>query len=458
MWQTLQPELIFEVLSHFLPGLKLVAPRSSLFPWYLGHICKGWRSVFVSSPQFWSTFSLDLKGGLFYGHWKPGLPHLAFIERQIAFLDLCLERNRGFPISFNLVTLPRPASYSAHTQLLDLNRKIIEMVMAESTRWQDVNLTVNAFDLALLYQVKGQFSRLRSIRLALSETVHCFAAGPTNPFTDLFEDCQTLSRIHLGRFRDWSLNWSTMAAIGIHSLNSTMPHEFLCFLRQTRHLETLVLGQAMLVILPDDIDPVALPFLKHLSCDSVAFISFIRAPALEQLWLRNDIYPSLQFHSDESFNRYASTFFNSLPSEVEFVTLAPGLTNDDVRILYHCLTKVRCLHLRTDTVQHLRMFQKYFRHAWHVQTIAIALDFAQGRNVEEIVTALVDWVWGPGPLAFESLNKVTIDVYGSVPGSDSGMKRLKELYKQQNIQLEIRFLNTITIAPSLSPFWKIVDI
>jgi len=419
--------------------------------------------VFVSSPQFWSTFSLDLKGGLFYVHWKPGLPHLAFIERQIVFLDLCLERNRGFPISFSLITLSRPAPYSAHTHLLDLNRKIIEMVMAESARWQDVNLTVNASDLALLYQVKGQISRLRSIRIALSEIVHCFAAGPTNAFTDLFEDCQTLSRVHLGRFRDWSFNWSAMTAIGIHSLNSTMPQEFLCFLQQTRRLETLVLGQAMRVILPDDIDPVALPFLKHLSCDSATFISFIRAPALEQLWLRNDIYPSLQFHSDESFERYASTFFNSLPSEVEFVTLAPGLTNDDVRILYRHLTKVRCLHLRTDTVQHLQMLQKYFHHASHVQTIAIVLDFAQGRNVEEMVTALVNWVWGPRPLPFESLNKVTVDVYGCfmpVLGSDMspGVKKLKELYKQQNIQLEIQFLHTITIASSLSPFWKIVDI
>lgn len=417
--------------------------------------------MFVSSPQFWSTFSLDLKGGLFYMDWKPGLPHLAFIERQIAFLDLCLERNRGFPISFDLITLSRPASYdSAHAQLLDLNRKIVEMVMAESARWQDVNLTVNASDLALLYRVKGQFPRLRSIRITLSEIIHCFAAGPVNAFTDLFEDCQTLSRVHLGRFRDWSFNWSTMTAIAIRSCNVIMPQEFLCFLRQTQRLETLVLGQAMQVIFPDDLDPVPLPFLKHLSCDSAVFISFIRAPALEQLWLRNDMYPSFQFHSDESFNRYASTFFNSLPSEVEFVTLAPGLTNDDVRILYHHLTKVRCLHLRTDTVQHLRMLQKYFRHARHVQTMAIVLDFAQGQNEEEMVIALVNWIWGPFPLPFESLNKVTIDAYGCVTGSDMppGVKRLKELYKQQNIQLEIQFLHTTTIAPSLSPFWKIVDI
>jgi hypothetical protein len=89
------PELIYEILTWCLSGVTLSTDDPRLFPWYLGHVCRSWRSVFVSSPRFWDRFSL-LSYRIDTGR------SITRIQRALALVELCIERTKDHPFSFYL--------------------------------------------------------------------------------------------------------------------------------------------------------------------------------------------------------------------------------------------------------------------------------------------------------------------------------------------------------------------
>ncbi|KIL58340.1 hypothetical protein M378DRAFT_170685 [Amanita muscaria Koide BX008] len=88
-WQTLAPELIFEILGKVLPGLTLPVIDPKLFPWYLGHICSSWRAVFKSSPRFWSALVIDLDGD------GVEIPPNHRIERALLLTEMCIQQSKA---------------------------------------------------------------------------------------------------------------------------------------------------------------------------------------------------------------------------------------------------------------------------------------------------------------------------------------------------------------------------
>jgi hypothetical protein len=113
-WSTLCPELIYEILTCCLSGVTLStdAPRS--FPWYLGHVCRSWRSVFVSSPRFWDHFSFEFR--------PMGKIRL---QRALALVKLCIERTKDHLFSFKFMV-------ACHTRL---SRLSLDTLVAHADRW-----------------------------------------------------------------------------------------------------------------------------------------------------------------------------------------------------------------------------------------------------------------------------------------------------------------------------------
>ena len=85
------PELIYEILTHCLSGVTLYRDDPRSFPWYLGHICQSWRSVFVSSPRFWDRFSFETHS----------MEEISLLQRTLALVELCIERTKDRPFSFD---------------------------------------------------------------------------------------------------------------------------------------------------------------------------------------------------------------------------------------------------------------------------------------------------------------------------------------------------------------------
>jgi hypothetical protein len=98
-----------------VPSLRsyLCTTEPHLFPWYIGHIYNSGRSVFLSSPQFWSTF----------GNESTTNP----IHRARTH-SICLERSKNHPRFF----FPE----------VSLRFQILETLVVESFRWKKMSIFV----------------------------------------------------------------------------------------------------------------------------------------------------------------------------------------------------------------------------------------------------------------------------------------------------------------------------
>ena len=120
------PELIYEILTYCLSGvtLRTDAPRS--FPWYLGHICQSWRSVFVSSPCFWDRFSFETHS----------MEEISLLQRTLALVELCIERTKDRPFSFDF-RVSRIYDDIVPSPLL------LETLVAHADRWRAACLMID---------------------------------------------------------------------------------------------------------------------------------------------------------------------------------------------------------------------------------------------------------------------------------------------------------------------------
>ena len=246
------PELIYEILTYCLSGvtLRTDAPRS--FPWYLGHICQSWRSVFVSSPRFWDHFSFEfLPTG--------NIRH----QRALALLELCIERTKNRPFSFKFTVI-------CHTRL---SRLFLDTLVAHADRWRAACLIADGKKLRKsLNKAKGRFRQLHSLQIS-----H-FRHSSHRP-SHVFQDAPNLTRVWARDY--YQLPWSTLSVLHIDGSLST--HRLFENLAKATCLEELVISGSHCNAV--NTSPIELPSLKMLSVDRFPPGLHIKTPALERLYL-----------------------------------------------------------------------------------------------------------------------------------------------------------------------------
>jgi hypothetical protein len=254
-WLTLCPELIYEILTYCLSGVTLYtdAPRS--FPWYLGHVCRSWRSVFVSSPRFWDHFSFEFR--------PMGKIRL---QRALALVKLCIERTKDHPFSFEF----RVSRIYDDTVPLS---PLLETLVAHADRWRAACLVADGNQLKSLTRAKGRLGQLHSLEIG-----HFGWSDPRTPF-DVFQDAPNLSRVWVTSNGHYQLPWSTLAALHVHV--SRFAHSFLKNLDKTMCLEELVITGRY--VRPDvaNTRPIELPSLRMLSVEYFPRDLHIKTPALK---------------------------------------------------------------------------------------------------------------------------------------------------------------------------------
>lgn len=177
-WQTLAPELIFEILSKFLPGLTLHVTEPRYFPWYLGHICSSWRVVFKSSPQFWSAFVIDLDDAV-----------RCYFEHALLLTEMCIQQSQTHPLTFKFKFEGIPINDFEFS----LCHNLLKALMAQSTRWLNAYFCLPPSEASLLYAVKTQLPILCAFRLTYPE----FHNQDLQQFGDLFEDAPHVRRVRI---------------------------------------------------------------------------------------------------------------------------------------------------------------------------------------------------------------------------------------------------------------------
>ncbi|KIL61175.1 hypothetical protein M378DRAFT_167355 [Amanita muscaria Koide BX008] len=305
MLQFLANELIYEILRHFLPELQLSVAEFDVFPWYLGQICSSWRTVFISSPQFWSTLDINIDACL-----EEELP---YHDSIFELVQLALKRSNGYPLSLSIAMHWVFEGDTAATIRMR-TKDILEMLVAHSMSWRDLHLVLHHSCYPTLYRAKDQLPVLRSIKAPLTTfkfTILQQIRWDSINFQDIFTNATQLTRVHFFAVKIyWSINWSPMTVI--HLVSVTSLDEVIPTLRQTSALEELVIG---IIHNPGSLSPapVHLPFLKMLYFPTLMLLSLLHTPRLEALYIRNDHWPDGS-DTDPLLITTLSGYFSTVPN------------------------------------------------------------------------------------------------------------------------------------------------
>ncbi|KAM6503501.1 hypothetical protein JOM56_000444 [Amanita muscaria] len=154
--QSLPEDVIREILKYFAaPLLTLIDGSTQEFPWYLSHVCSSWRVAFLSMQQeFWNKFLL-----------YPAISRTHESEQQCTDIATAfLERSNGKPFAFEIHRNSR-------------SRLILDTLLCEATRWQDVSFAIGAKEIPILESTKGRLSQLHSGYQGI-EAAQCYQGTP----------------------------------------------------------------------------------------------------------------------------------------------------------------------------------------------------------------------------------------------------------------------------------------
>ncbi|KAJ7718254.1 hypothetical protein B0H16DRAFT_1700720 [Mycena metata] len=205
-------------------------------PWRLGHICRLWREIALSTPQLWST--IDIRPG-------PRIPD-HYGER----MRTSLSRAGSLPLAISFIFNDDEGDF-----LADYTKTIADFltpVVSHSHTWEDINLSgITPASLNALQLVHHQLPLLKSLALDFSNGPH------DGRLSTVFNDAPLLRKVYLSNFgsQPFALPWAQFTSL--HISNCTVK-ALADTLGWTPALVNLNIG----AILPDHL-PV-LPSLPHL--------------------------------------------------------------------------------------------------------------------------------------------------------------------------------------------------
>ncbi|KAJ7193962.1 hypothetical protein GGX14DRAFT_587431 [Mycena pura] len=151
--RTLPSDILYTIFSHLLPvdlynssyEFKLVHPPLS----HVMGVCNRWRTIALTSPLLWSHICLRI---------GPLSQDSSIILR---YATLMLQRSAPAPLSLRLCLYTEPTHISTF--------KILNTLLAERTRWQDVSLNIGPHHLEHLTSSGAEFPNLRKLTLHFPE-------------------------------------------------------------------------------------------------------------------------------------------------------------------------------------------------------------------------------------------------------------------------------------------------
>ncbi|KAJ7685552.1 hypothetical protein DFH06DRAFT_1463559 [Mycena polygramma] len=184
----LPPEIIGEIFLNLVPvlGGNHQLPRSPRYgarvevpvarpPWYLGHICRYWRSVALSVQCLWSVHDLRSSpptGGGFCPSFRESSypweyddvgtnedwPNLESEQRRLSSIETCLERSRQASISLRVIYNDSPSTMLNTVKVLAGSRRLNRLVL------------VNPADdlLEEFHRSSAKFEQLRILAIAFT--------------------------------------------------------------------------------------------------------------------------------------------------------------------------------------------------------------------------------------------------------------------------------------------------
>jgi len=278
--QNLPDDIIREIFGYFSTSLRLHVSKE--FPWFLGHVCSAWRTIFLTmTTEFWQSISLDFRNQ------RPAdARHINCILEMMRFF---VTRNQEETISFKYL-LPKDDWAHGQQGIAGL-RRVLEVLVEESMRWESVSIETASLDLPTLQRVKDRLPSLRSLGLRIPVN------HPSNISPGMFENAPSLQQVMLVGHFNWKLNWSSLTSLELGQAHFEL--DVLIVLSRALNVEKLTIQHASVnppvmgsgTPMPQTI---RLPHLKWFSLQGGAqFLTVLEAPKLDELKLEFHIHRDL---------------------------------------------------------------------------------------------------------------------------------------------------------------------
>ncbi|KAJ7435767.1 hypothetical protein B0H11DRAFT_1937246 [Mycena galericulata] len=212
---TLPNEIVAEIflctcISAF--DLSLADPPS---PFPLGHICRKWREIALSTPSLWRDINMELK-------------NIAAHDNQLRLLEAWLVRSRQCLLSISLV---QKADEPYTT------KKFVEAILPHCVRCQELVLHLPFHDLP---SIAPELPLLSSSIIGFSD-LNFVAEDPEKPWPlTIFHSAPKLKNLGIVRgavLQNFNFPWAQITSISIRLVHH--PHELACVLRGAVTLEIL---------------------------------------------------------------------------------------------------------------------------------------------------------------------------------------------------------------------------
>ena len=446
-WQSLTPELVFEIFRHFLPDLTLSVTEPELFPWYLGQICGSWRRVVISHAGFWSK--LIIISGHCYGDGPLLIRDVQCANRALQLLNLCLCRSSDRPLSFKFAhCLLEPSDSIDQKALSKCYRQMLDLLIGESTRWRDAYISLTGeSELPILYKIKNKLPMLRSIRIQLLDADD-FITYPPTVYEDLFENAPQLGRLYIEDRPSWHVDWSTLTAIHFWgpSLDEVSPLlDILSRVTVSRLEELTIHGRYAIPIPPDGIPLKTLPFLKILRIDREDALFLFRTEMLQELWIGGSTF------SPATGSRYRNTISACLPSLIHLTKLTLfGRLAGQVEILLQYMPPLPDLSLYICNTGCLKLLSECPRSRC-LKTLTIGLLVDDEDLWADITTWMKRKSLPDGVRRFEELEYLSLELF-EMP-SHGHIAVMKEHLEAEGIRHSIQMNHTLNSRFPLFDNW-----
>ncbi|KAJ6458393.1 hypothetical protein C8R47DRAFT_1059723 [Mycena vitilis] len=227
---TLPTEITSEVFLQTLDP-EDTSPSSPTSPLFLGHICRAWREIALTTPPLWASITVSSADA-------------AANERRLRLLELWLARSAQCPLHIVIVHSGAPASPGS----------FIETILPHRARWEELDLWISC-EQSLL--ISGELPLLRRVKIGLSDITTANKAMLPFPPWNVFRHAPKLEVLAIAYFpTPFIFPWAQLTSL---TVPVALFRPFLEVLRVTVNLEYLsvYIGSSVLVV--DDETSAVLP-------------------------------------------------------------------------------------------------------------------------------------------------------------------------------------------------------
>ncbi|KAF9049399.1 hypothetical protein BDZ89DRAFT_711625 [Hymenopellis radicata] len=248
--------------------------------WQLSHVCQKWRNIALSLRSFWST--MDIR-----------FPKAAQQEADVQRLETVIQRSRQGPLDILLSDTSDRHHPDSNPSIL---RRMLDIALAESYRWQEFHLSDWGRGLNMLYApLHTQLPRLESVGLYCAQ----LETGE-HSVVSVFKDCPRLTKVILGGGSTLSVEfpWHQITELDLSSVDLSgssreSEDERRAYIRLIRQCPSLEILSTPFWDSRDDEDESA---YTPITCSNLCKLDATSVPAIDALTL-----PSLR---EASFNRH----------------------------------------------------------------------------------------------------------------------------------------------------------